>query len=87
MFSNLTLDVTQAIDLPLKCHDHHIPAVLTFEANMVDTVKYDRIVYNFKRISAQGFSDALKDVDWESAFADNDVDDNASNFYQVLMEQ
>ena len=34
----------------------------------------------------QGISEALKNVDWEAAFADNNVDENISKFYQVLNE-
>lgn len=86
MFLNLALDITEAIDPLIKCDYHRIPAVFTFEPNKVDTVKYDRIVYDFKRANVQGISDALKDVDWEAAFADIDVDDNVSKFYQVLNE-
>ena len=34
----------------------------------------------------QEISEALKNVDWEAAFADNNVDENVSKFYQVLNE-
>ena len=34
----------------------------------------------------QGISEALKNVNWEAAFADNDVNENVSKFYQALNE-
>ena len=49
MFSNLALEVIEIIDPLRKCDDHRISAAFIFEANMRNTVKYDRIVYNFKR--------------------------------------
>ena len=86
MFSNLALDLTEVIDPLIKCDEHHIPVVCTFEANTVETVYFDRIVYNFKNANVEGISDALKNVDWDAAFAVNDVDDNVSKFYKVLDE-
>ena len=86
MFSNLAVDVTEAIDPLIKCDEHHIPAVFTFEANTIETINFDRIVYNFKKANVQGISEALKNMYWEAAFADNEVDKNVSKFYQVLNE-
>ena len=80
LFSNLALEVTDVIGPLIKCDDRHISAVFTFEANTVDTVKHYRIVYKFNRVNIQGISDDLKDVDWEAAFADNDIDVNFSKF-------
>ena len=47
IFTKLAVDVAEAIDPLIKCDEHHIPAVFTFEANTVETVNFDRIVYNF----------------------------------------
>ena len=84
IFSNLALDLTEAIDPLIKCDEHHIPVVCTFEANKFETVNFDRIVYNFKKANVEGILNALKNVDWNAAFDVNDVDDNVSKFYRVL---
>ena len=76
-------------------HSHHpakgyslnlIFSNLALDVTEAETVNFDKIVYNFKMVNVQGISKALKNLDWEADFADNDVVDNVSKFYQDLNE-
>ena len=84
LFSNLAVEGSEALDPMVRCDEHHIPAVFTFEACVKDTIKVDRIVYNFKRSNVQGIVDTLNAVDWSESLNAETVDEFVSRFYNVL---
>ena len=58
MFSNLALYLTEAIDPLIKCDEHHIPVVCTYEANTVETVnEVDDNVSNFYKVLDETIKD------------------------------
>ena len=83
-FSNLVVDVVESINALVRTDDHHLPAVLSFEPGIRKTIKYDRIVYNFKEANVPGIAESLNAVNWVEVLAADDVDANVAAFYNVL---
>ena len=84
LFSNLAVEGCISQDPLVRCDEHHIPALFTFEVGVKNLVKFDRIVYNFKKANVQGIVDTLNSVDWNVSLSADSVDDCVAEFYEVL---
>ena len=74
----------EAADPLVRCDEHHIPAIFTFEAGVINTINEDRIVYNFNKANIQGILDTLNVVNWSETLNADSVDESVAEFYKVL---
>ena len=84
LFSILAVEGYEAADPLVRCDEHHIPAIFTFEAGVIKTINEDRIVYNFNKANIQGIVNTLNAANWCETLNADRVDENVSEFYKVL---
>ena len=63
LFSDLVLKAIGSLDSLVECDSHHEAAFFFFELGLQQSVKYEKIVYNCKRVNFSGISEFLNLID------------------------